>query len=102
MHVRGGRNLQVFELQFQLFDLTEHLLALRPEKQPLQLLYQQLQPFDLSGTRVQPNGVALQLRGMGCLLRQKHRLQRRVIKTVEISWLEGVQHARSMPRERCN
>jgi hypothetical protein len=41
------RGLEFFKLQFELLDLAEHLLALRPEKQALQLVDQQFEPFDL-------------------------------------------------------
>jgi len=53
----GAGNLQVFKLELKLFDLAEHLLALRAEEHPLELLDQQHQAFDLAGSRRESRGV---------------------------------------------
>jgi len=45
----GVGGLEFFKLEFELFDLPEHLLAVRPEKHALQLVHQQFEPFDLAG-----------------------------------------------------
>ncbi len=42
--------LQLFQLQLELLDLAEDLLALRPEEHALQLLDQEHQGLDLAGS----------------------------------------------------
>lgn len=44
----GTGGLQIFQLELELLDLVEDLLALRSEEHPLQLLNQQRQAFDLA------------------------------------------------------
>jgi hypothetical protein len=46
----GLRLLQIFQSQFQLFDLPREFLALAPELHPPQLAQQQLQMLDLDLT----------------------------------------------------
>ena len=105
LEVGSSGDLQFFQLQLQLFDLPQHLLALRSEEHTLQLLYQQLQAFDLGSPRVERctltcdlYGVALDLScecGVLCLIRlllrksglalgEDHRLQRRRIERIQI------------------
>lgn len=88
------RCLQVFKLELQLLYLPDHLLALGPEEQPLQLLHQKLQPLDLTCTRTQGRGIRLMLSDQQCLRGFQ-------IELFEIRE-RGCDHARSMPREQCN
>jgi hypothetical protein len=84
----GVGGLQLFELQLQLFDLTEDLLALRSEEHALELLDQQHQAFDLGRSRAQSRRVAL-------VLRDQQRLGGFQIKAVEVRKRRG-EHERSM------
>lgn len=91
MFLRTGGGLQLFELEFQLLDLAEDLLALRSEEQALELLHQEHKPFDLAT----PRGQSLGIVGM---LSKYERLLRRMIQSVPIGQREGINHARSVPR----
>src|ERR1019366_7100779 len=84
----GAGNLQVFELELKLLDLAEHLLTLRAEQHPLQLLDQQHQAFDLAGSRVECRRIAL-------MLRDQQSLHRFEIKRIEVR-KRGGNHERSM------
>ena len=84
----GVGRLQLFELQLQLFDLTEDLLALGAEEHALELLDQQHQAFDLGRPRAQSRRVAL-------MLRDQQRLGGFQIKAVEVRKRRG-EHERSM------
>jgi hypothetical protein len=76
---------------------AEHLLALRAEEHPLQLLDQQRQAFDLARSRVQRCGVALMLRLILLVPGEDRRLQRGGIESVQIGQAEDWEHVRSMP-----
>ncbi len=86
-------SLQVFELELQLLDLAQHLLALPAEQHLVQLRDQQHQPFDLAHSRTQ----ALLLNPGMSMLMKNDRLQRCRIKSVQIGQAEGLGHVRSMP-----
>jgi hypothetical protein len=80
------RCLQLFQLQFQLRDLPDELLALRSEEHPLQLIEQQLEVSDLAGTR----GKLFVLRPDECL----HRFEIEVVESGD----QGCRHRQSMPQ----
>ena len=82
----GG--LQLFQLQLQLFDLAEDLLALLSEQHPLQLLDQQRQSLDLAGARNQRRRVLP-------MLLDQQRLDSFRIERVEVR-KRGGEHERSM------
>jgi hypothetical protein len=88
--------LQLFELQLQLFDLTEDLLALRAEEHALQLLDQQYKTLDLARAGAQGRRVRLMLRPEVIVLSHDHRLQSCAIQSVQIGQAKGVEHERSM------
>jgi hypothetical protein len=92
-----GCDFKVFDLQLKLFDLSKHLLALPAEEHMLQLLDQQLEPFDLGSTRTESCYIALMLRLETILLREDHRLQRCRIESIQIGQAESREHERSMP-----
>ena len=85
----GTGGLQVFKLELELFDLAEDLFALRSEEHPLQLLDQQHQAVDLTGSRAERRGVPL-------MLRNQQRLSSFKIEAIEVR-KRGAQHERSMP-----
>ncbi len=80
----GTGRLQLFQLQLQLFDLAQHLLALGSEQHALQLLDQQDQALDLARPRTQL--LMLDLR-MSVLVKD-HRLQRSRIESIQIGQAE--------------
>jgi len=88
--------LQLFELQLQLFDLAEDLLAPGAEEHALQLLDQQHQALNLARTGTQGRRVRLMLRSEVIVLSHDHRLQCCAIQSVQIGQAEGVEHERSM------
>jgi len=92
----GVGGLQVFQLELKLLDLAEDLLALRAEEHPLELLDQQLETFDLAGSRGEGCRVPLVMRLETIVLREDDRLQRRRIKSVQIGQAGGGEHERSM------
>jgi hypothetical protein len=82
-------NDEIFDLEFELFDLPEHLLALAAEEHMLQLLDQQRKPIDLGRPRAERLAVTLVLCDHQC----PHRFK---IKRLEVRERSG-QHERSMP-----
>ena len=93
-------SFQFFELQLQLFNLPQHLLALHSEEHALELFDQQLEVRNLRCARTQRCGVLLLLRCILLLPAEEHRLQSRMIESIQINRHERVEHARSMPRKR--
>ena len=88
----GTSRLQRFQLQLQLLDLAQHLLALGSEKHPLQLLDQHHQALDLGCARAQ----LLMLDPRMSVQVQDHRLQCSRIESIQIGQAECLGHVRSM------
>jgi hypothetical protein len=96
----GAVRFQLFELQLQLLHLPQHLLALDSEEHAPELLNQQLEVRDLGGARVERCCVLLLPGNVLLVLKEKHRLQRRMIESIQIHRHERVGHVRSMPRNK--
>ena len=87
---RGAVGFELFELQLQLFDLTEDFFALGSEEHALELLDDQLEVRDLACARAQRRGVLF-------VLCSQQRLDGFKIERVKVRQ-RGGEHERSMPR----